>query len=179
MQPTRREKIAIIGGAGVLGLLAVLQFVVHPTHERISMLRRVISDKRATLAEVRERSREYGKLDAEVSQLRSMIGRPEEGRKILSGIERIRQASGVSENALSLKPTTTIIDARYQETAVEVRLDGINYTELIAFLTQLDSLNLAGGIKTLEVKHADRTRGLLTAVIQLATVTQTDHIPKR
>jgi type II secretory pathway component PulM len=170
MQPTRREKTVIVAGVGVLAVLAVLQFVVHPTLERISMLRRVIGDKREILAELRAKSLEYKKLDAEVNRLRALIGQQEEGRKILSSIERIRQACGLSENILSLKPTTTVIDTQYQETVVEVRLEGLKYAQLVTFLSQLDSLNLAGGIKTLEVQHADRSPGLLKAVIQLSTI---------
>lgn len=139
------------------------------------MLRRVIGDKREILAELRGRGLEYKKLDAEVSQLRSMIGQQEEGRRILSSIERIRQACGLSENMLSLKPITTMIDTRYQETVVEVRLDGIKFAQLVAFLSQLDSLNCAGGIKSLEVQHADRNPGLLRAVIQLSTVIRAER----
>ncbi len=160
----------MIAGAGVLGLLAILQFVIHPTLERISMLRRVTRDKHAVLTELRGKSLEYKKLETEVNQLRSRMGQQEEGRGILSSIERVRQACGLSENIVSLKPSTTVIDARYQETVVEVRLDGIPFAQLIAFLSQLDSLNLAGGVKTLEVQHADRSPGLLRAVVQLSTV---------
>jgi len=170
MQPTKREKIVILSGVGVLGLLLVLQFVVHPAFERLSTLRRVVKDKREVLADLRGKSLEYKKLEAEVAQWRSMIGQQQEGRKILSSIERIRQTCGLSENTLSLKPTTTTIDNQYQETVVEVRLDGVRLPQLIAFLSQLDSLNLAGGVKALEVQHADRSPGLLRAVIQLSTV---------
>jgi type II secretory pathway component PulM len=171
MQPTKREKTVILGGAGVLGLFLVLQFVVHPAMERLSMLRRVVSDKREILADLRGKSLEYKSLEAEVNRLRSVIGQQQEGRRILSSIERIRQTCGLSENVLSLKPTTTTIDTRYQETLVEVRLDGVKLAQLVAFLTQLDSLNLAGGVKALEVQHADRSPGSLRAVIQLSTVT--------
>jgi type II secretory pathway component PulM len=179
MQPTRREKTVIIGGAGLLGLLLVLQLVVHPALERLSMLRRVVSDKRVILADLRGKSLEYKSVEAEVNRLRSMIGQQQESRKILSSMERIRQTCGLSENMLSLKPTTTTIDTRYQETLVEVRLDGVKLVQLVAFLTQLDSLHLAGGIKALEVQHADRSPGSLRAVVQLATVTQIDRVQKR
>jgi type II secretory pathway component PulM len=172
MQPTKREKTAIFGGMGILALLLVLQFVVHPAFARISMLRRVVQDKQQILTDLRGKSVEYKKLAAEVNQLRSLIGQQQEGRGILSSIERIRQTCGLSENVLSLKPTTTIVDARYQETVVEVRLDGVGFGQLVAFLTQLDSLNLAGGIKAVEVQHADRNVGVLKAVIQLSSVTR-------
>ena len=178
MQVTKREKTVILGGAGVLVLLLVWQGIVHPALARVSMLRRVVNDKRAILADVQGKSLEYQKLAAEVTQLRSLIGPQQESRRILSSIERIRQTCGLSENVLSLKPTTTTIDARYQETIVEVRLDGVQFAQLVAFLSQLDSLKLAGGIKTLEVQHADRSPGALRAVIQLSAVTHAGRAPE-
>jgi type II secretory pathway component PulM len=171
MQTTKREKLVICGGVGLLGLLLVLQFVVHPALARIATLRRVVEAKHAILADVQGKGLEYQKLEAQVNRLRSMMGQPQEGRKILSSIEKIRQTCGLPENALSLKPTTTTIDARYQEILVEVRLDGVGLAQLVAFLTQLDALNLAGGVKALEVQHADRSPGALKAVIQVSTVT--------
>jgi type II secretory pathway component PulM len=175
MQPTKREKTVILGGVGILGLLLVLQFVVHPAFTRISMLRRIVKDKHEILTDLRGKSRGYKKLEAEVNQLRSLIGQQQEGRRILSSIERIRQTCGLSENMLSLKPTTTTIDTRYQETVVEVRLDGVGFAQLVTFLTQLDALNLAGGIKALEVQHADRNLGSLKAVVQVSAVTHAGH----
>ena len=172
MQPTKREKMVIFGALGILGLLLVLQFVVHPACARISMLRRVVQDKQAILTDLRGQSGQYRKLEAEVNRWRSLIGQSQEGRGILASIERIRQTCGLPENALSLKPTTTVVDTRYQETLVEVRLDGVGFASLVAFLAQLDSLNLAGGIKALEVQHADRNVGSLKAVIQLSAVTR-------
>ncbi|MCU0913262.1 MAG: type II secretion system protein GspM [Planctomycetes bacterium] len=172
MQLSRREKIVIIGSVGILGLLLVLQFVVRPVRERIVTLRRVVTDKRDILGQLRQKSLDYQRLEAQANQLRSLIGPQQEGRRILSSLSRIRQASGVPENMLSLKPTTTAIDNRYQETVVEVRLDGVTYAHLVAFLRELEALDLAGGVKTLEVQHADRNPGLLRAVIQLSTVTR-------
>lgn len=172
MQTTKREKLVIFGGAGILGLLLVLQFVVHPAFVRISTLRRVVEAKHAILADLRGKGLEYQKLQAQVNRLRSMMGPQQEGRRILSSIEKIRQTCGLPENVLSLKPTTTTIDARYQEILVEVRLDGVGFAQLVAFLTQLDSLSLAGGIKALDVQHADRSPGALKAVIQLSAATR-------
>jgi len=135
-------------------------------------LRRVVSDRREILVQLRDKSLAYRNLQAEVSQLRSRIGQQQESRKILSTLDRVRQTCGLSENVVSLKPATTTIDNRYQETTVEIRLEGITMAQLVAFLTQVDSLDLAGGVKALEVQHADRSRGLLRAVIQLSVVTE-------
>lgn len=176
MQLTKREKTVVIGGACFLALLVALQFIVRPTTERISMLGRVVTDKRDVLTQLRAKSLEYEKLTEEVNGLRSMISQQQESRTMLSAIERIGEASGLSENVLSLKPTTVTMDEEYEETVVEIRLDRITLAQLVEFLAKLESLGRAGGIKALEVRHSDRSEGALRAVVQLATVS---HIGPR
>ena len=172
MQMTKREKTVVIAGASFLVLLIVVQLIVRPTTERISMLRRVVADKRAALTDLRAGSREYQTLTEEVERLRSMISRQQESRTMLSAIERIGEASGLSENVLSLKPTTVTMDEEYEETVVEIRLDRITLAQLVEFLGKLESLGRAGGIKALDVRRAERSEGALRAVVQLATVSQ-------
>ena len=157
---------------GPLTVVVVLQFIVRPTTERISMLRRVVTDKREALADLQAGSREYRTLTEEVERLRSMISRQQESRTMLSAIERIGEASGLSENVLSLKPTTVTMDEEYEETVVEIRLDRITLAQLVEFLGKLESLGRAGGIKALDVRRAERSEGALRAVVQLATVSQ-------
>jgi len=163
MQLTKRERTVVVAGACFLVLLVVLQFIVRPTTERISMLGRVVADKRNVLTDLRAKSLEYKTLAEEVDRLRSMISQQQESRTMLSAIERIGEASGLSD-------TTVTMDEEYEETVVEIRLDRITLAQLVEFLAKLESLGRAGGIKALEVRHADRSEGALRAVVQLATV---------
>lgn len=176
MQLTTREKALVLGGTGVLVLLMAVQFVVRPTMDHISTLRRVVTDKREVLAQMEAKSVECQKLQAEVVRLESTIAQQQEGKRILSTIESIRRASGLPENVLFLKPTTVPVNADYQQTVVEIRLENIALAQLIAFLSQVDALNLAGGVKSLDIRTAERGSGSLRAVIQLATVTSTASV---
>jgi type II secretory pathway component PulM len=176
MRLVKREKLIVLGGAGLLALLLALQFAVRPFMERTSTLRRVVVEKREVLAQLQAKAQEYERLQADVSQLRSSLGRQEESRKILSTIERLRQAAKLPEDALSMKPTTTAIDKEYQETVIEVVLDSVTLAQLIAFLSQLDSPDLLGGIKALDVGRADRNPEALRATIELATVARVERM---
>jgi hypothetical protein len=62
------------------------------------------------------------------------------------------------------------MDDEYEETIVEVNLDGVTLAELVEFLAKLESLKLAGGIRALEVRRADQRQEALRAVVQLANV---------
>jgi hypothetical protein len=172
MHVTKTEQWFLVGGAIFLGLLMISQVLVRPTMDRISTLRRVVTDKRANLSQLQAKSQEYQLLKTEVARLRAVIEQQGGGRRILSTLERIREDCGLSDNVVSLKPTTTAINDEYQETTIEVRLDGITLAQLIQFLSQIDSLELAGGIRALEVRHADRSPNLLKATVQVATVSR-------
>ena len=172
----KRDKLVVFGGAGLLVLLLSLQLVLRPALERASTLRRVVAEKREVLVQMRAKSQEYKQLQAEVSQMRSSISGQGESRKILSTIERLRQAAKLPDDALSMKPTTTAIDKEYEETVVEISLDGTTLAQLVAFLSQLDSSDLAGGIKALDVGRANRDPGALRVTIQLATVARIERM---
>jgi len=170
MQLMKREKAIVACGAGLLAMLVVVQFVVRPARERISTLRRVVADKRDVLAQIQAKGQDYRNLETQVAQLRSMVVPQQESRRILSTLERIREECGLPQQTLSLKPTTAAIDDKYQQTVVEVRLEGVTLAQIVAFLNRLDALVLAGGIRSLEVRRADRDPGLLRATVQLTTV---------
>jgi hypothetical protein len=174
MQLTRREKMVVFGGLGGLLLLMTAQFVVRPAMEQISTLRRVVTDKRTVLAQMQANATEYQTLQADVTRLRSAIARQHEGRRILSTIESIREACRLPSDALSLKPAAAPLDAEYQQTTVELRLEGVTLTQLIDFLSRLDALDLAGGITSLDIRSTDPSPTLLKAVVEVAVISRED-----
>jgi type II secretory pathway component PulM len=170
MQLTRREKWVVLGGLGGLALLAAMQFVVRPTQERVTTLRRVVKDKTEILTRIQDKSLEFQSLQTEIDRLQAKIAQQQESGRILSVIEGIRKSCDLPDKALSLRPTTAPLNEQYTQTTVEMRLEAVTLAQLIRFLSELDSLNLAGGIKSLDIRTTDRNVGLLQAVIQLATV---------
>ena len=182
MRLAKREKLVVLGGAGLLVLLLVLQFAVRPIMERASTVRRVVAEKRDVLAQLRAKRLEYERLQTEVGRLHAMVAQQQGNRRILSSIESVRKTCGLSENVLSMKPATVAIDNTYEEVVVEVRLEGLTLAQLVSFLSQLGAAEAAGGITALEVRRADRSSArandnssLLAATISVAAVTHAQH----
>jgi type II secretory pathway component PulM len=172
MDLTKREKTFVIGGIGLLVVLLMLQLVLRPAMERMSTLRRVVATKRQTLAELRGKSLEYRKLKTEVDTLRQAIEKQEGGPQVLSTVERIRQTCDLSDNVSSLKPTTVAIDDQYQETVVEIQLERITMKKLVRFLSELESVEVSGGIRSLEIRRTDRAEGGLRVIVKIAAVSR-------
>lgn len=171
MQLMKREKTILIGGAGFLVVLIALQCVVRPARERLATLRRVVTDRREVLTQIGMKSREYKDLEAQIAQLRAKVVQQQESRRILSTIERVRQECGLSQDVLSLKPTTIAVGDKYQQTMVDVRLESVTFPQIVAFLSKLESMVLAGRMKSLEIRSDERSPGLLRVTVQLAVVT--------
>lgn len=174
MRLAKREKVVVLGGAGLLVLLLVLQFAVRPTMEQGSTLRRVVAEKRDVLAQLRAKRLEYEKLQTEIGRLHALVTQQQGNRRILSSIENVRKTCGLSENVLSMKPATTAIDNMYEEVVVEVRLESLTLAQLVSFLSQLGVADSAG-ITALEVRRADRNSDSLAATISVAAVTYAQH----
>ncbi len=171
MQLMKREKTILIGGAGFLVVLIALQCVVRPARERLATLRRVVTDRREVLTQIGMKSREYKDLEAQIAQLRAKVVQQQESRRILSTIERVRQECGLSQDVLSLKPTTIAVGDKYQQTMVDVRLESVTFPQIVAFLSKLESMVLAGRMKSLEIRSDERSPGSLRVTVQLAVVT--------
>lgn len=170
MQLTKREKLVVLGGIGAVALVMAIQFVVHPRIEHITTLRRVVADKTEVLAQMQAKRLEYQGLKAEIGRLHDRIDQQQEGHRVLSAIEGVRKACGLPDNVLSLKPATAPIGTQYTQTTVEMRLERVSLAQLTNFLSELESLSLAGGVRGLDIRTTDRNVGSLQAVIQLAVV---------
>jgi len=171
MQLMKREKTILVGGAGFLGVLIALQVLVRPARERLATLRRVVADRREVLTQIGMKSREYKDLEAQIAQLRAKVVPQQESRRILSTIERVRQECGLPQDVLSLKPTTIAVGDKYQQTMVDVRLEGVTLAQIVAFLSHLDSVVLAGRMTSLEIRRDEHSPGALRVTVQLAVVT--------
>ena len=169
---TTREKGVLIAGLIILGSLLGNQFVAKPMRERLSTLNRVVGSKEKILGQLRQMSAELSTLRSEVTRLRRRIeAQPDKGR-MLSLLERIQEKVGLSGHVVHMRPTAAALGKIYEETTIEVKLDAVTLEQLLGFLGHLDALELAIGIKSLEVRKVDSSSGssLLGATVRISTI---------
>ena len=168
---TTREKGVLIAGVIILGSLLSNQFVAKPLRERVSTLDRVVESKEETLGQLKQMSNELNTLRSEVTRIHHRIeAQPNKGR-VLSLLERIQEEAELSDHVIHMRPTVASLGKVYEETTIEVKLDTITLEQLLDFLSKLDALELAIGVKSLEVRHVDSSSGrLLEATVQVSTI---------
>lgn len=178
MNLTRREKTVVFGGLSVLVVLLAVQFLVRPALDRMSTLRRIIASKQQELAELNAKSFNYKQIEIEVRKLRFTVDQQDQGPSILAAVEYVRQASGLSDNILSLRPISVALDERYQETVVEIQLQGVTMAQLVQLLSRLESVDFPGGIKSLDIRRAQQDSDGLRVNVQVAAVSRAGDSPE-
>lgn len=176
MNLTKREKKIISAGAVLLGLFVAFQVFVRPAIGRVRTLRRVLTDKRQVLAELRAKSEEYNVISRELEKVRLEIQRQPEERKILSFVERIQKDCGLMQKVVYMKPSTMVVNDVYEETTIEIKLQSITLDQLIQFLLKIESSELTIGIRTLDIKRGVRDSNLLDTIIQLVSLSPIGRI---
>jgi len=170
MNLTKREKQIIAAGAVLLVLIVVYWIFIKPAIRRVRTLRRVLSDKRQVLGELSAKSQEYNAISRELEKIRLEMGRQPEERKILSYVESVQKDCGLMQKALSMKPSTMMVNDVYEETTIEIKFQSITLEQLIQFLLKIESSELTIGIRTLDIKRGVRDSRLLDTIVKLVSL---------
>ena len=157
-------------GAFLLVLIVAFQIFVRPAIRRVRTLRRVLSDKRQVLGELRAKSQEYNAISRELEKIRLEMGRQPEERKILSSVERIQKDCGLMQKVVYMKPSTMMVNDVYEETTIEIQLQSITLDQLTQFLLKIESSELTIGIRALDIKRGVRDSRLLDTIVKLVSL---------
>lgn len=157
-------------GAVLLGLIVFFQVFARPAISRVGTLKRVLSDKRELLSELRAKSEQYKTISRKLEKIRLEMERQPEERKILSFVERIQKDSGLMQKVVYMKPSTMVVNDIYERITIEIKLQSITLDQLIRFLLKIESSELTIGIRSLEIKRGVRDSGLLDTTVQLVSI---------
>jgi hypothetical protein len=174
MNLTRREKIIAVTGIVSVGLLLSFQVFIRPATNRTKTLKRVVSEKREVLVNLQIKSKEYDSLSEHLEQVRKTIANQQTDKKILSLIEGMQRDCGLSKNVLSMTPTTTTINSKYEKNNIEVKYGAVTWDQLIKLLLKIKSSEMLIGIRSLEINRNLQKPDTLDFVIQIVNVTNID-----
>jgi len=170
MMITKREKLIVLAGVVLLGLLAALQIFVKPALERIRTLERVVTEKQQNLRDLKTQSKEYNVLKSRLEKLRLAISTGQKDKKILSFVEGIQRECGLMQKVVGITPNTTPINDIYEKTYVEVKYAAVTLDQIIQLLSKIEFADLPVGIRTVEIKRNIQSTVLLDMTIQLVSI---------
>jgi hypothetical protein len=170
MNLTQREKQFLAAGAVLFGLIVIFQVFARSAISRVRTLKRVVSDKRKVLDELRAKSEQYKTISRELEKVRLEMGHRPEERKILSFVERIQKDTGLMQKVVYMKPSTMIVNDIYERITIEIKLQSITLDQLIQFLLKIESSELTIGFKRLDIKRGVLYSNLLDTTVQLVSL---------
>ena len=148
---------------------------VSPAIERVRTLKRVIPEKRQTLAEIKAKSAQYLTLENKLKDLRQRVAMDGQRFEPLAFLESLMTENGLTEKITSMKQQTSQLDPGYSQTIVEMKLQDIALQQLIDLLLAVKSSNHALWIKSLYAKKDAADSGALEATIQVSSLTAQNH----
>ncbi len=148
MRLTARERILIMGGAGLLGALLFFQLTVYPAYKRSQDLDRLIPQKEQDLRELRRLTKEYDSLKELRTALIQKVPVRERNLPPLSKLEGLIERSGIRQNIRSIKPSPGAAGAAEAMT-VEILLEKADLRQLTRFLYEAQSF--PGGFRIIRL----------------------------
>ena len=165
----QRERLAILGGAGIVLAILLVQFAILPFWEEKARVARALDAQEKVLEEMNAELAEYRLIrrDMDVIQ-QAMASRPPDFT-LYGFVERKARESGVRQNVRAINPSRGASAGSYEEALADVSLEKITLRQLVQFLYKADSPRDAVRIRKLTVRKSTESPEYLTATVQLAT----------
>ena len=167
----KREKLAVVAAAAAVVIFVLLQFVVFPMFARNDQLSQMLASRQSDLQQMQQLQAEYRQTANKANQAQQFLNRRSSGFTLFSFLETLAGRTNVKSNIAYMRPTTTAQkDSPYRLSMVEMKLQDITMTQLLAYLhgieTSLDMIY----IKRLSIAKGEQKSDLITTVFQVETL---------
>ncbi len=147
-----RERILLtIGGVVLLGSLLFL-LIVDPLMAKIEKLERQTARQHKARIELAQLAAEYQAKQARVAQREQRLPSAGGTFSLLAFMEEAATASQIRERIVGMQPQQPTTTQGYQETAVDVRLDGVQFPQLLDLLVKLEQAPYEVQVRHLQIK---------------------------
>ena len=147
----RERQIVGIGGAVVVASLLFL-LLVDPLLAKIDKLDRQAIRKSKERVELAGLAAEYATKQARLAKLEKRMP-PATGQfSLLAFMEEAATSVQIRDRIVGMQPQTPTTTQGYQETAVDLRLDGVQFPQLLALLVAIEQSPYDVQVRHLQIK---------------------------
>lgn len=133
-----RERAILTGGGGILLACLVFLLLVDPLLDRLDRAERQTIRKQKELQELIEVGARYTVLKARLATFEQRLP-PADGQfSMLAFLEDAAGAVQIRDRITAMQPQTPTVTQGYQDTAIDLRLDGVPLPQLLNFLVKLE-----------------------------------------
>lgn len=151
-QLSSRERTTLLVGGVVVGLSLVFVLVVDPLLAKLDRLDRQAIRKQKDIRELALLSQEYATKRAHLEKAESRMPPADSQFSLLTFMEEAAQTARVRERITGMQPQVQSLAQGYRETAVDLRLEGVQLPELLALLVAIDQAPYDLQVRHLQIR---------------------------
>ena len=147
-----RERMILLAGSLVVGLSLLFVIVVDPLLTKLEQLERQAVRKQKDIRELAALSQEYAVKQARLKKAEGRMPPVDSHFSLITFMEEAATSAHVRERITGMQPQVQALAQGYQETAVDLRLDGVQLPELLALLVAIDQAPYGLQVRHLQIR---------------------------
>lgn len=166
---SQRERIIVAAGGAMVVAALVFLLVVDPLMAMIDKLDRHARRKAKDSQELALVAQEYVIKQARIAKLEQRMSNPPAQFSLLAFMEEATTAVQIRDRIVGLQPQADVVVQGYQETAVDLRLDGVSLPQLLALLVAIEQAPYDVQVHHLQIKPKYDNPVNLDATLKVVT----------
>jgi general secretion pathway protein M len=166
---SQRERIVVAAGATVVAVALVFLLIIDPLMSAIDKLDRQAGRKAKESQELALVAQEYLLKQARIAKLEQRMPAPPAQFSLLAFMEEATTAAQIRDRIVGMQPQASIVVQGYQETAVDLRLDGVSLPQILALLVAIEEAPYDVQVHHLQMKPKYDSPINLDATLRIVT----------
>jgi general secretion pathway protein M len=166
---SQRERIVVAAGGTVVAAVLAFLLVIDPLMATIDKLDRQAKRKAKDSQELALVAQEYVVKQARIAKLEQRMPSPPAQFSLLAFMEEATQTAQIRDRIVGLQPQAPIVVQGYQETSVDLRLDGVTLPQILALLVAIEQAPYDVQVHHLQMKPKYDNPVNLDATLRIVT----------
>lgn len=166
---SQRERIIVAAGGAILAAALVFLLVVDPLLTSIDKLDRQARKKAKDSQELALLAQDYAVKQARITKLEARMPSSPTQFSLLAFMEEATTSVMIRDRIVGMQPQAPIVVQGYQETSVDLRLDGVTLPQLLALLVAIEKAPYDVQVHHLQMKPKYDNPVNLDATLRIVT----------
>ena len=166
---SQRERIIVAAGGAMVAAALVFLLIIDPLMATIDKLDRQTRRKAKDSQELALAAQEYVVKQARITKLEQRMPSPPAQFSLLAFMEEATTTAQIRDRIAGMQPQAPIVVQGYQETAVDLRLDGVSLPQILALLVAIEQAPYDVQVHHLQMKPKYDNPVNLDATLRIVT----------
>ena len=147
-----RERMILLIGGGVIAASLIFVLIMDPLLSKLEKLERQTSRKQKDIQELAMVAQAYVGKRATLMKLERRMPTADAPFSLLAFMEEATTTAQIRDRIVGMQPQNPTVLQGYQETAVDLRLDGVQLSQILALLVAIEQAPYDVQVRHLQIK---------------------------